>query len=205
VSVCVACWTAGYGVVVLNFPRKAPLRPSDVPPVAHMGSGGGVAAAAAAAAAGAAVSVVGARAGMQAAAAPGTLPPVAEPRVLTRVTLDVPTMAQAGDLRATNEALKAFDIVAVIPGSEAVLEAVCKSGCVDLIALPAGGKLPFFVRRAHVSGASEGPCAPVGEHCKGGRKGGRCEPASGSALSRWASGGLCAPSPCPRAGLPFAG
>ena len=117
----------GYSTVAVNYVRTPPLKAADIP-ASVLASGG-------------------AGAGSGAASSAGDVPGV---RVLSRLTLELSSFTQIGELRDTNELLKAFDIVAVVPGSEQILEAACKSGCVDVISLPAGSKLPFFIRKPHV-------------------------------------------------------
>lgn len=75
-------------------------------------------------------------------------------KVLNRLTLLMNDNSHVGaTLYPSNPLLQPFDVVAVQPGTEHILTEACSSGCVDVIAVDAGGKLPFHFRRPHVEAA----------------------------------------------------
>jgi RNase P/RNase MRP subunit p30 len=71
-------------------------------------------------------------------------------RVLSRLTVELDHFTQVNVLRPTHDFIRAFDVVAVVPSSEHVLEAACKSGCVDIVRIASGSKLPFLLKKAQV-------------------------------------------------------
>ena len=71
--------------------------------------------------------------------------------VVTRITVELTAFTQVGsDLRRDSPILQSYLLTAVRPDTEQIFDAACKSGIVDIIHLPCGSKLPFFIRRPHV-------------------------------------------------------
>ncbi|XP_070708504.1 ribonuclease P protein subunit p30 isoform X2 [Pempheris klunzingeri] len=73
-------------------------------------------------------------------------------RVLNRLTV---VMSDASHYRPNAAEYRSFDLLAVQPTTEKLFHAACMTYDVDIICISVTEKLPFFFRRAPVSGAAE--------------------------------------------------
>lgn len=72
-------------------------------------------------------------------------------RQLHRVTLTIDDVMDIQALNATNDLLRAFDIVAVTPGNYKVFAQCCKQADIDVISIDFSHRVPFAINKKLVS------------------------------------------------------
>ena len=65
----------------------------------------------------------------------------------SRITVTVDEMADASSISVGNEALRAFDIVAICPGNGKIFSYACQTAEVDIISLDFTHRLPFSINK----------------------------------------------------------
>ncbi len=114
------CVVVGFQCVAVDCQRSFPLKPADAAPTALLAS------------------------------QVSSPSPDSDSRVISRLTVTMSAFPHLSQLTRDNVPLMSYDLIAVAAESEALFEAACKSGLVDIIHLDCGSKLPFLLRKSHV-------------------------------------------------------